>query len=47
MLAPGYSKGKVEACMQERFSSPEEHLQGIFVNSTISLEGVVRWLAQD
>ncbi len=46
VLAPGYSKGKVEACMQARFSTPEEHLQGLFVNSTISLEGVVRWLAQ-
>lgn len=28
VLAPGYSKGKVEACMQARFSTPEEHLQG-------------------
>jgi LacI family fructose operon transcriptional repressor len=46
ILAPGYSKGKVEASMQARFGAPDEHLQGFFVNSTISLEGVVRWLAQ-
>ena len=46
ILSPGYSKGKVEACMQARFKSADEHLQGFFVNSTISLEGVVRWLAQ-
>lgn len=46
VLAPGYSKGKVEACMQARFGAGEAHLQGFFVNSTISLEGVVRWLAQ-
>lgn len=32
--------------MQARFGAPDEHLQGFFVNSTISLEGVVRWLAQ-
>lgn len=46
ILAPGYSKGHVEACLQERFSSEKTLLQGIFVNSTISLEGVVRWLSQ-
>ncbi|HGX9884424.1 TPA: LacI family transcriptional regulator, partial [Klebsiella pneumoniae] len=46
ILAPGYSKGHVEACLQERFSSAKTLLQGIFVNSTISLEGVVRWLSQ-
>lgn len=38
--------GKVEACLQERFGSTDIPLQGLFVNSTISLEGVVRWLSQ-
>ncbi|VTO26787.1 ribitol operon repressor [Klebsiella pneumoniae] len=46
ILAPGYSKGHVEDCLQERFGSEKTLLQGIFVNSTISLEGVVRWLSQ-
>ncbi len=46
ILAPGYSKGHVEDCLQERFGSAKTLLQGIFVNSTISLEGVVRWLSQ-
>ena len=46
ILAPGYSKGKVEACLQARFGAAKTSLPGIFVNSTISLEGVVRWLSQ-
>ncbi|STV87745.1 ribitol operon repressor [Klebsiella michiganensis] len=46
ILAPGYSKGKVEACLQERFATAKTPLPGLFVNSTISLEGVVRWLSQ-
>ncbi len=46
ILAPGYSKGHVEDCLQERFGSAKTLLQGIFVNSTISPGRGVRWLSQ-
>ncbi|MFP3340707.1 hypothetical protein R0J91_22220, partial [Micrococcus sp. SIMBA_131] len=32
--------------LEDAFGNSEIHLPGIFVNSTISLEGVVGWLAQ-
>ncbi len=48
ILAPGYSKGHVEDCLQERFGSAKTLLQGIFVNSTISRKGLCagcrRWV---
>ena len=45
-LVTGYSSSRVEGLLKSVFHSPEVRLQGLFVNSTISLEGVVRWLAQ-
>jgi LacI family fructose operon transcriptional repressor len=46
LLISGYSLGSIARTLQDAFDNGEIHLPGIFVNSTISLEGVVRWLAQ-
>lgn len=40
VLVPGYSADKAEEAMK---SVPANETMGLFVNSTISLEGVVRW----
>lgn len=45
-LVTGYSSARVEGLLKEVFQSSAVSLHGLFVNSTISLEGVVRWLAQ-
>jgi len=46
LLVTGYSSSRVEQQLRATFPSPSTALKGLFVNSTISLEGVVRWLAQ-
>ncbi|QGH64345.1 LacI family DNA-binding transcriptional regulator [Serratia proteamaculans] len=46
LLVRGYSLGNIALALEEAFDSGEIHLPGIFVNSTISLEGVVDWLAK-
>lgn len=46
LLVTGYSSSRVEEQLRATFPSPSTALKGLFVNSTISLEGVVRWLAQ-
>lgn len=46
LLVKGYSSSRVEGLLKEVFHSADVQLRGLFVNSTISLEGVVRWLAQ-
>lgn len=46
MLACGYAPHKAELALRTFFSAEEKHTGGLFVNSTISLEGVVSWLAQ-
>ncbi|HEY3987561.1 LacI family DNA-binding transcriptional regulator [Cedecea sp.] len=45
LLVIDYSLENIAFTLEEAFDSGEIHLPGIFVNSTISLEGVVRWLA--
>ncbi|EUM08108.1 hypothetical protein L465_03640 [Enterobacter sp. BIDMC 29] len=44
LLVRGYSLSNIT--LEDAFDNSEIHLPGIFVNSTISLEGVVGWLAQ-
>lgn len=46
MLACGYAPHKAELALRTFFSAGEKHTGGLFVNSTISLEGVVSWLTQ-
>lgn len=46
LLVRGYSLGNIALTLEDAFGHGEIHLPGIFVNSTISLEGVVGWLAQ-
>jgi len=46
LLVRGYSLGNITLTLEDAFGNCEIHLPGIFVNSTISLEGVVGWLAQ-
>ena len=46
-LVTGYSSARVEGLLKSVYPSPDIPLPGLFVNSTISLEGVVRWLAQN
>jgi len=46
LLVRGYSLGNIALTLEDAFGNGEIHLPGIFVNSTISLEGVVGWLAQ-
>lgn len=46
LLVSGYSPSHVQEQLRAAFPSPSAALTGLFVNSTISLEGVVRWLAQ-
>jgi LacI family fructose operon transcriptional repressor len=43
ILACGYAPEKAEKVLEELASKGEAPLQGMFVNSTISLEGVLRW----
>lgn len=44
VLASGYAPEKAEAALAGLVASGRALPQGIFVSSTISLEGVVRWL---
>jgi len=46
LLVRGYSLDNIALTLEDTFGNGEIHLPGIFVNSTISLEGVVGWLAQ-
>jgi len=46
LLACGYAPQKAELALRTFFSEPRADIGGLFVNSTISLEGVVRWLTQ-
>ncbi|MEQ4691549.1 LacI family DNA-binding transcriptional regulator [Providencia manganoxydans] len=46
LLIRGYSMGNIALTLEEIFGDDDIHLPGIFVNSTISLEGVVKWLTQ-
>ncbi|POP50768.1 LacI family transcriptional regulator [Superficieibacter electus] len=46
MLACGYAPQKAELALHTFFAVPDRNTGGLFVNSTISLEGVVRWLTQ-
>lgn len=46
LVVRGYSLGNIALTLEDAFGNGEIHLPGIFVNSTISLEGVVGWLAQ-
>ncbi|WP_164057958.1 substrate-binding domain-containing protein [Serratia marcescens] len=46
LLVTGYSLGNIALTLANVYDNSEIHLPGIFVNSTISLEGVVGWLAQ-
>ena len=45
ILAPGYSKGKVEACLQERFDRGDPLAGDICQLDDIAGRGV-RWLSQ-
>lgn len=44
IFACGYAAEKAEQCLAEHEDGQGMSASGIFVNSTISLEGVVRWL---
>lgn len=44
MLACGYAPQKAEMALRAFFTAGERCTGGLFVNSTISLEGVVQWL---
>ncbi|WP_370541720.1 substrate-binding domain-containing protein [Actibacterium sp. 188UL27-1] len=44
ILTCGYAAEKAEAVLTERFGDGRDPPAALFVNSTISLEGVIRWL---
>ncbi len=45
ILVNGYSMKNIDLILENSFNGDNINIPGIFVNSTISLEGVVRWLA--
>lgn len=47
ILACGYAAQKAEQALTRLYATVPDHPQGMFVNSTISLEGVLRWIKKD
>jgi LacI family fructose operon transcriptional repressor len=46
LLACGYAPDKAQAALRELMNRGEALPRGLFVNSTISLEGVMRWMTE-
>lgn len=47
ILACGYAALKAEQALSRLYETIQDHPHGMFVNSTISLEGVLRWIKKD
>lgn len=46
LLACGYAPDKAEGALRDLMNRGEDLPRGLFVNSTISLEGVMRWMTE-